>query len=187
MRKGQGEMRELVWALSIAGVMTLLCPPLHAEDRGASESITWVPRPKPAAVSRPTIDFAELYHFGDRGPIPTEKLLSLAGHTVTLVGFMAVLEKPVRGGFYLAPYPAVSDESGAGRGGLPPTSVLVLLEGAGEKTIEPIRGVLEVSGVLEVGNVEAKGETSTVRLLVRSRRQLRFAALPPKSTTRRDR
>lgn len=133
------------------------------------------PRPPPARASVATIEFSQFYRFGDKAPEPTPELVALAGKRVTLVGFMVALERPVLGGFYLASYPASSDESGAGRGGVPPTAVLVLVRAARGKYIEYVPGALELSGVLEVGNSESSGEISTIRLRVEDARPLRFA------------
>ena len=147
----------------------------------------------PRGLSIPTIDFAELFTFGARALVPTPKLLGLQGQRVTLIGFMALLERPVGGGFYLCPYPVSADESGAGRGDLPPASVLVLPVTAKGKEVAFVPGALEVSGVLDVGNREVAGEIATIRLLVDAEdlHQLRFArtratrkAAPRKEPTR---
>ncbi len=135
------------------------------------------PKRPPRALSAGSIDFADMYRFGPRAPAPTPALLALDGRRVTLIGFMALLERPARGGFFLAPYPAVADESGAGRGDLPPTSVLVLPAIAAGREIAFVPGALEITGTLEVGNRESDGESSTIRLRVDADdlRQLRFA------------
>ncbi|HET9960540.1 MAG TPA: hypothetical protein VFQ61_38985 [Polyangiaceae bacterium] len=122
-----------------------------------------------------TLDFRELYRFGDRAPELTDRARDLAGKRGTLVGFMVLLENPVHGGFYLSPYPAISDESGAGRGGVPPTAVLVLLSAAGTRPIDFVPGALEVSGTFELGTAEKAGEISSVRLIVDDARGIRFA------------
>ena len=115
----------------------------------------------------PALELTELYTFGPRAPAPNIKLSSLQGQRVTIAGYMVEMESPPRGGFYLAPYPAMCDESGAGRGGLPPSSVLVLSRGARDDEVAFVDGRLEVMGILEVGNrVSADGEVSTVRLIL---------------------
>ena len=143
----------------------------------AGEAVRLRPKRPPRTLSIPTIDFAELYHFGSRAPEPTAKLLGLQNQRVTVVGFMALLERPVRGGFYLAPYPSMSDESGGGRGDVPPTSVLVLPATASGKEVTFLPGALQISGILDVGNRESDGEIATIRLLVDAKdlKQLRFA------------
>jgi hypothetical protein len=137
-----------------------------APKRTREAALTLHPKCPPAALSVPTIDFAELYRFGSRAPEPTEKLLGLQGKRVKVVGFMALLERPVRGGLYLAPYPSQSDESGAGRGDVPPTSILVLPSLAAGKEVAFVSGALEVTGILDFGNRESDGERASLRLLV---------------------
>lgn len=133
------------------------------------------PKPPPKTLSAPNLDFAELYAFGPRAPELTAKVLGLHGKRVTMVGFMVALERPVKGGFFVSPYPAGSDESGGGRGDLPPTSVLVLPKVAVDQEVAFVPGALEISGILDVGNREHEGEPSTIRLLVEDARSIRFA------------
>lgn len=146
----------------------------HALSSSAAP-VRLVPRPPPGTLSSPTIEFSELYRFGDRAPELTPKALALQGQRVTLVGFMVSLERAPRGGFYVSPYPAASDESGGGRGDLPPTSVLVLPRTAAGRPVHFVPGALEVTGILDVGNAETDGEPSTIRLVVDDARDVRFA------------
>lgn len=166
--------RSVLGALLLAS-MILLPRPAMADEHGGPPELRLSPRPAAGTPSRSTLEFSRLFRFGARAPEPTPELLALVGKRVTLVGFMVVLERPVEGGFYLASYPAVSDESGAGRGGVPPTSVLVLLEGVGKRPIAHVPGALEVSGTLELGNRVTHGETATVRLILSDRRSFRTA------------
>jgi hypothetical protein len=131
---------------------------------------------RPGAPSTaPRIEFSELYVFGPRAPELTAKARSLQGRMVTVVGFMVLLQRPVAGGFYLAAYPVGADESGGGRGDLPPTAILVLPRAAAGREVAYVPGALEVTGVLEVGNRSVGNEPSTVRVLVDDPRHLRFA------------
>jgi hypothetical protein len=155
-----------------------------AATASASE-LRLVPRRPPGALSVPSIDFAEMYRFGARAPELTPKVLALQGRRVTLVGFMVLLERPVAGGFYLSPLPAASDESGGGRGDLPPASVLVVPTIAAGKQVRFVPGALELTGVLDVGNREIEGEASTIRLLVDDARQIRFARTHATANARR--
>lgn len=170
--QGRDLRRLIAWALVhvFAAALSLRA---HAEPE--VETIRLSPRPPPTQTSLATIEFSQFYRFGDRAPEPTPELLALAGKRVKLVGFMVALEQPVLGGFYLAAYPASCDESGAGRGGLPPTAVLVLVRAAHGKAIDYVPGALELSGVLDVGNRESTGEVSSIRLRVDDARPLRFA------------
>jgi hypothetical protein len=148
------------------------------------------PKPPPKGLSTATLDFAELYIFGPRAPEVTAKTQGLHGKRVTMVGFMVALERPVTGGFFVSPYPAGADESGAGRGDLPPTSVLVLPTVAVGREVAFVPGALEITGILDVGNQVHDGEPSTIRLLVDDARSIRFArtlrtARAPRPTTAR--
>ncbi len=148
----------------------------QARPRAASARVLrLVPARPPAKQSVASIDFTELYRFGPKAPEFTPKLLALEGKRVTLLGFMVLMESPVRGGFYLAPYPAASDESGAGRGGVPPTAVLVLPKQAEGKEVAYVPGALQVTGVLELGNREVNGEITSIRLRLERPSDLRFA------------
>ncbi len=165
------------WASILAATVLLTHAEPVAADSPHAEvpTIRIVPRRPPASLSIPTLDFQQFYRFGARAPEPSAELLALAGKKVTLVGFMVLLDTPVLGGFYLSPYPAACDESGAGRGDVPPTSVLVLPKVAQGKQVAFVPGALEVTGILEVGNKETSGETWTIRLIVEDPRHLRFA------------
>lgn len=96
---------------------------------------------------------------------PTAKVQGLAGRRVTLVGFMAQLELPPRGAFYLGPRPMRGDEAGGGTADLPPNSVLVLSPSLASSPAPFIAGPLEVTGVLEVGNQpDPDGRVSAFRV-----------------------
>src|SRR5688572_664714 len=120
-----------------------------AAAHGDEPSVELLPKPAPKAISLSTIEFADFYNFGPTHAEPTDKLNALNGKKVTLVGFMVEMSDPAKGGFYLAPYPALSDESAGGRAGIPPVSVLVVAPIAKGKKVAQISGVLEVTGILE--------------------------------------
>ncbi|MBI5069456.1 MAG: hypothetical protein HZB56_14570 [Deltaproteobacteria bacterium] len=100
--------------------------------------------PSSSAADLPTLGVRELS--GSAGP--SARARALAGSRVRLVGFMARLEEPGSGGFWLAQRPVECDESGAGTGDLPPGAVRVLMDG---DPPEPITGPIAVTGVLELG------------------------------------
>jgi hypothetical protein len=84
---------------------------------------------------------------------------------VRLVGFMAQLELPPRGAFYLVPRPVRCDESGAGTADLPPESVLVLSASSAGRVVPFLAGALELTGTLELGNQpDSEGRVSAFRL-----------------------
>jgi hypothetical protein len=84
-----------------------------------------------------------------------------------MVGFMAEMEIPPRGGFYLAPRPVRCDEAGGGTADLPLESVLVVSPSAADATVAFLPGPLEATGILEVGNrPDADGRISAIRLVL---------------------
>ena len=111
--------------------------------------------------------FRELFESSPRELKPTAKLLGLDGKRVKMVGYMAQLEEPLSGAFYLAPRPTVCGEGGAGTGDLPPEVVRVEVRSRRGKPVPFIPGLLEVTGVLEVGNrAEEDGSVSAIRLVL---------------------
>jgi hypothetical protein len=114
------------------------------------------------------LEFTELL---ERGPKlqPSARVLGLNQKRVRLVGFMAQMEEPIKGGFYLVSHPMSLDESGAGTGDLPLDAVLVLIPGAEGRVIPQMQGALEGMGTLEVGNrSDADGRVSNFRLILDS-------------------
>jgi len=137
--------------------------PEHAE-------LALSPQPAPSARSRPTIEFHEFYTYGSRAPRPRPKLLRLNGKRITLVGYMAQMRSPPRGGFYLAPYPAVCGESRMRCGGLPPPSVLVLPHAARGRQVAFVEGTFDVTGILDTDQ-----EGRVVRLILDDLKGFRLA------------
>jgi hypothetical protein len=155
--------------------------PSDSEGHGHPSARQIFLRPgRPAqTASVPTIKFDELMRSTARAPELTEKLLSLSGQRVTLVGFMVEMELPAKGGFYLASYPATCDESAAGRGDLPQNSVFVVVPAARGNVVAFIPGPLEVHGTLDVGNREDEhGEVNTIRLSLARSVDLKYAKIP---------
>jgi hypothetical protein len=110
------------------------------------------------------LEFRELF---DPGPAlePSAKALALDGKRVRIIGFMAEMEEPIEGAFYLVPRPIRMDESGGGTGDLPLESVLVAIPGSEGKPLPHVGGPLEGTGVLEVGNrADEHGRVSNFRL-----------------------
>ncbi len=96
---------------------------------------------------------------------PSGKLLSLNGKRVHMVGYMARMERPIYGAFYLVPHPVTCDEEGGGTSDLPVENVLILVRSAKDREIAFIPRPLEVTGILEVGNrEESDGRVSAIRL-----------------------
>jgi len=110
------------------------------------------------------LEFRELLDSGPRLQ-PSAKATALEGKRVRVVGFMAEMEEPIQGAFYLVPRPIKLDESGAGTGDLPLESILIAVPGSEGKVIPHAEGALEGIGVLEVGNrADDQGHVSNFRL-----------------------
>jgi hypothetical protein len=98
---------------------------------------------------------------------PSARVLSLDGKRVRIEGFMAHLELPPQGAFWLCRTPVVSDEAGGGTADLPPESVRVELSPARATPVDHIRGPLRIEGRLEVGRkVAADGSVSLFRVVL---------------------
>lgn len=124
----------------------------------------------PSSVSAPSelpaerLEWSELLEPG-AALAPSAKSRALAGKRVRLVGFMAQMEVPSGGAFYLVPRPIACDEAGGGTADLMPASVLVISESAAGEEIAFIPGALDVSGIFEVGNQAGPdGRVSAFRL-----------------------
>jgi len=149
-------------AVSIASASAYGLRVFHERDTGAAPSTEpAVPAAVPEAAP---LAFTELFEAG-AALRPTAKALGLAGQRVRLVGFMAQMELPPAGAFYLVPRPVRCDEAGSGTGDLPPESVLVISPASAGKAVAFVPGALEVAGTFEIGNrVDADGRVSAFRL-----------------------
>jgi hypothetical protein len=129
----------------------------------------------PAAAEK--LDQREIF---EPGPVlrPSAKATRLVGKRVRMVGFMARMEVPPKGGFYLVPRPVHADEGGGGTADLPPQSVLVVSRSAAGQELPHIEGAVEVIGTLELGNrADEDGRVSAIRLVLDG---------PPLSKTREE-
>lgn len=115
----------------------------------------------------PTLLLAELVESGRAGLGPSAKARAHAGSRVRFVGFMARMEEPQVGAFWLAPHPVECDEGGAGTGDLPLEAVRVVVRSHPAEPVEHQEGPIAVTGVLEVGNrPDPAGRVSAFRLLL---------------------
>jgi hypothetical protein len=122
----------------------------------------------PAAAVDPgqavQITFSDLLAPGPR-LAPSPKLVALAGRRVRLVGFMAELEDPPQGAFYLTARPVRCDEGGGGTGDLPPDAIRIIVRSASDQEIPFYPGAIEVSGVLDLGSAaDDAGRPSSFRI-----------------------
>jgi hypothetical protein len=104
---------------------------------------------------------------GPKGLTPSQRLLSLAGQRVRVVGYMARQEQPSTGVLIVAPLPVVlggEDESFSDD--LPATTLYVHLADADRyRSVPWMPGLLSFSGVLRLGAAsEVDGRMSFVRL-----------------------
>jgi hypothetical protein len=124
------------------------------------------PRPQDAPAPLPAnpLEFREL--FAQTTALkPSTKVQALAEKRVRMQGFMAQMELPPLGGFYLTPRQVVCDEAGAGTADLPLESVFVVASSARDHEVPFVAGPLVVRGVLEVGNrADAQGRVSAFRI-----------------------
>ena len=113
------------------------------------------------------LSFKEFFE-GTNGELkPSRTLLQLNGKRVRLIGFMAQMETPPTGAFYLCPRPITCDEEGGGTADLPPESVFVIVRSQTGKEVPFIPRAVEVTGILEVGNrQESDGRVSFIRLVL---------------------
>jgi hypothetical protein len=114
------------------------------------------------------LKFSELLVLKAGGALePSDKLKSLVGKRVTIVGFMAKMERLPAGSFFLQPRPVVADESGAGSADLTPDAIRVIVRSAKGQPLEHIPRALSVTGVLELGaREEPDGLPSFIRIIL---------------------
>jgi hypothetical protein len=119
------------------------------------------------------LSFADLFDAGATLK-PSARVLSLDGRRVRIEGFMAQMEMPPQGAFWLCRTPVFGDEAGGGTADLPPERVLVTLTPSGTAEIKPIRAPIRVEGRLEVGRKVARdGTLSHFRIVLDPHRNIR--------------
>jgi hypothetical protein len=113
-----------------------------------------------------TLAFNEFFEASARGLKPSNKLTALQNKRVRLTGFMAQMEDELEGSFFLVPRPVFCDEEGGGNADIPPEAVLVIVPFRAREKIPFVPGLIEVTGILELGNREDKGLVSSIRLIM---------------------
>jgi hypothetical protein len=153
----------MIGALLTLGVLIAVCDGVAnvAAEPVATQSV----QPPPVLPSPELLNWQDIVkHDGNRFAL-SARVKSLAGRRVRLTGYMAKLELPPKGGFYLTAQSVHGDESGAGTGDLPLDSILVLSRTVTDRPIETIDGPVEVSGALETGNQEdSEGRSNWLRI-----------------------
>ncbi|MDE2594145.1 MAG: hypothetical protein KGL57_07885 [Burkholderiales bacterium] len=117
------------------------------------------------------LKFGEMFKMpvGPKGLEPSDKLSTLSGQRVRMVGYVANAEEPTPGLLILSPLPVVlGDEDEKLVDDLPPTAVFVHLSSAYAKQATPnYSGLVQLTGRLEVGaQEEADGHVSATRLVL---------------------
>ncbi len=124
--------------------------------------------PLPAGVT--DLKFSEFFvsPIGDRGLAFTEKLRSLDGKRVRVLGYMARQEQPVPGMFLFSAIPVRLNEEHYGLADdLPAATVFVSMPRNRDQVVPHAPGLMFLTGTLSVGNrEEADGRISAVRLAV---------------------
>lgn len=117
---------------------------------------------------------------GPRGLQPSEELLHLSGKVVRMRGYVARQESPTAGVFILSPLPVELGDADEGLADdLPPAVVFVH---SGDRPAPYVRGVVQVTGTLEVGpQNEADGRVSQVRLFLDPDRPDALVRLAPQT------
>ena len=122
----------------------------------------------PSSADVPELKFNEFFvsPIGDRGLRFTDKLRSLDGKRVRVLGYMARQEQPVPGMFLFNAIPVRLNEEHYGLADdLPAATLFVSLPKNRDQVVPHTPGLMFLTGTLSVGNrEEADGRISTVRL-----------------------
>ena len=122
--------------------------------------------PLPAGVTE--LKFSEFFvsPIGDRGLTFTEKLRSLDGRRVRVLGYMAQQEQPVPGMFLFSAMPVRLNEEHYGLADdLPAATMFVFMPTQRDQVVRHAPGLMLLTGTLSIGNhEEADGRISAVRL-----------------------
>jgi hypothetical protein len=113
------------------------------------------------------LDLRDLFVTDDGRSRLSPRTAALAGERVRVQGYMVHMEDPPDGAFYLAARPIDQDESGAGTGDIPASSVRVRVREAEGAQVPWTPRPIEVVGTLEVGREEDdEGRVSFVRVVL---------------------
>ena len=131
----------------------------------AQQSPSSSKKPTKNLVEVSSLSFGEFFETSGPGLRPSAKLQSLNKKRVRVIGFMAQMEMEPEGSFYLVPRPVFCDEEGGGNADLPPEALLVVVPSLNKIPVHFKPGLLEVIGILELGNLERSGQVSAIRLI----------------------
>jgi len=140
----------------VAAASTPKTAPAHHDDAAtrvpSSLAVRKTLGPPPAGVTE--LKFRDLFKLpiGPRGLEPTEKLLSLDGKRVRIVGYMVRQSPAPKGQFLLSPLPTtLGDEDESLADDLPPTTLAISLDKSNELVLPMLPGLLQITGTLHVG------------------------------------
>lgn len=161
-RRATSSSPSLASAMEAASATTVGTNPLSRASSTAA-----LP-PLPPGVTE--LKFNEFFRspIGPRGLDFTDKLRSLDGRRIRILGYMARQAKPVDRCFLLAPIPLTLNEIEYGHADdLPATTLHVFTTEEAPAQTPYTPGPLLLTGKLSIGNrLEADGRTSTVRLFL---------------------
>lgn len=129
------------------------------------ETLTLPPLPEGVSELR----FEEFYKMpvGPRGLEATEKLLSLRGQRVRILGYMANMRLRNNRQMIFAPLPLKAQPMEYGQADdIPATHMLVRVPGNPSEPVPYTPGLMLLTGTLSVGGRSLDGETAFVRLLL---------------------
>ena len=138
----------------------------HASATTDGPPLTQEIPPLPAGVTE--LKFGEFFvsPIGNRGLTFTDKLRSLDGKRVRILGYMAQQEKPVPGMFLFSAIPVRLNEEHYGLADdLPAATMFVFTPTQRDQVVRHAPGLMLLTGTLSMGNrEEADGRISSVRL-----------------------
>lgn len=154
--------------------------------------------PPALAVSKPLgappagvtdLKFRELFKLpvGPQGLESTDKLGSLDGKRVRIVGYMVQQDPPLAGSFILSPLPVVAgDADDSFADDIPASAIFVVLPKAADTVVPPLAGLIQLTGTLRVGAREMPGAGRVAPAVLELDREpertlLRHAKAQPKS------
>jgi len=153
-----------VLAVSLVLGLAVIAIAAHRHWHG-HKVLTKLPPPPPGVTDLKFNEFFVL-PVGPIGLEPTEKLRSLDGKRVRMLGYMVRQEKPPVGTFLFAAIPAQIHEHDNGLADdLPPATVRVAVPTCREKPVPFAPDLMALTGTLHLGNrAEADGRVTYARL-----------------------
>lgn len=117
------------------------------------------------------LKFRDLFKMpiGPKGLEATEKLRSLDGKRVRIIGYMVRQESPSAGSFMLSPLPgSTGDEDESLADDVPASTLFVSLPNAKDVIVPALPGLLRIVGTLHVGATDVAGteRVAAVRIVI---------------------